>query len=209
MSKNEIKLTENINEINIDVIGSDISIYEDKKTQLPIVRTIGDISVHGNKVIIKENSNNTNSINFSNGNTTIILGSNITFNGNTFNSESSSIEIIIPQNSKIQDIEIKTKSGDIKGKNLFFQKLVAKTMSGDITLKDIDILFTSLKTMSGDIKVEILESIINYETYLKSMSGDTIQNSIEKNTPTLLKEKYELEASSMSGDIEILFKGKR
>ncbi len=63
--------------------------------------------------------------------------------------------------------------------------------------------------MSGNIDAEILESIINYKTYLKSMSGKTIQNSIETTLPTLLSEKHELEASSMSGDVKILFKGKK
>ena len=88
-------------------------------------------------------------------------------------------------------------------------RLIVKSMSGDITLSDINAFFTKLKTMSGDIDVEILESIINYRTMLKSMSGDTIQNSIEVMQPTMLNKKYQFEAETMSGDINILFKGKR
>ncbi len=225
MAKNEIKLGENVNSITIDVATADISIYPDN-IEVPIVRTTGeiDVSERYNEAVIKEcqSRNNGVSISVGNGITMFSSGrSSITINnckiisGNVDNitsfsfGEASNVELIVLKKSQIQTFRVDTSAGGLTIEDLVFSRLVVKTMSGDITLNDIDLLFGKLETMSGDIDAKILESIMNYRTYLKSISGKTIQNSIETISPTLLSEKHELEVSSMSGDVNILFKGRR
>lgn len=225
MAKSEIKLDKNIDSIDIDVTAADISIYSDN-IKTPVIRTMGQIEVKERygKVIIEEKDLNINNVSIcQNGNGTIISNMNswvIIINGTMFFGnknnvissnfgESSNVELIVPKRPQIETFKINTKSGNLSIEDLIFSSLIAKTMSGDITLNDIDMLFGNLTTMSGDIDVKILESIINYRTYLKSMSGKINQYSQETISPKLLREKHELEASSMSGDIKVLFKGKR
>lgn len=188
MAKNEIKLSENVNSITIDVVRADISIYP-ANVEVPIVRTTGEIDVKErySEAIIKENqSKNTNGVTmFSSGSFQIsnrFGGINIVdgkiISGNIENvtivnpDEESNVELIVPKKPQIQTFSVDTMSGNLTIEELIFSRLVAKTMNGNITLNDIDILFGKLKTMSGDIEAKILESIMNYRTYLNSMSGD-------------------------------------
>jgi len=220
---NEIKLSENVNSVTIDATTADILIYPDN-VESPIVRTTGEIDVRerDSEAVIKEKQSIINGCFINGGNSgVIIFGGNITINdsqiisGNIFNGttvnlgEKSNIELIVPKKPQIEAFSVDAKSGNLTIEELIFSRLVAKTISGNITLNDIDLLFAKLKTISGDIDAKILESIINYKTYLKSISGKTIQDSVETVSPTLLSEKHELEADSISGDVNVLFKGKR
>lgn len=239
MVKNEIKLEKNVNSVTIDVASADITILPDDTTFPIIRSSGEiNIRERENKVIIKEkqmeNTMNSNNIFISGckGITIVSSGSSrvqigritgdnvIVNNGIVFSmsknndsifsfGESSSVELIVPKKTQIKTFNIDTISGNLTIKDLILSKLVAKTKSGNITLNDIDVLFGKLKTMSGNIDAKILESIINYKIYLKSISGNTIQNSIETTLPTLLSEKHELEARTMSGNVKILFKGKK
>lgn len=221
MAINEIKLSESVNSVIIDATTADILIYPDN-VEAPIVRTTGEIDIkeRDSEAVIKEKQS------IINGESGIIVGGNVTntcitinnsqiisgniFNGTTVNlGEKSNIELIVPKKPQIETFRVDAKSGNLTIEELIFSKLVVKTISGNITLNDIDLLFAKLKTISGDIDAKILESIINYRTYLKSISGKTIQDSVETVSPTLLSEKHELVANSISGDVNILFKGKR
>lgn len=215
---NEIKLSESVNSVIIDATTADILIFPDN-VEAPIVRTTGEIDIkeRDSEAVIKEKQSIINGesciINGDNSFITInnsqIISGNI-FNGTTVNlGEKSNIELIVPKKTQIETFMVDAKSGNLTIEELIFARLVVQTISGNITLNDIDLLFAKLKTISGDIDAKILESIINYRTYLKSISGKTIQDSVETVSPTLLSEKHELVANSISGDINILFKGKR
>lgn len=233
MTERDIKLDKNVNSISIKVASTDILTYPDN-VESPIIKTEGkgeiDIKTRHNEAIITEKKssdsisikNNRVSIgkdnNFSFCNrrvNVIIVDGEVIVNRNVGNvetyisSESSNIELIVPKKSQIQNFKIETMSGDVTIEDLILQELIVKTMSGDITLNDIDLLFAKLKTMSGDVAVKILESIMNYRTYLNSMSGTVLQESIEKASSIMLSEKHKLEATTMSGDIKVLFKGKK
>lgn len=100
-----------------------------------------------------------------------------------------------------------TTSGDINISDIKASKLSLDTTSGDIKLDIIDVLASRINSVSGDIRAEILESILNYNVSLSSVSGDTKQDSIERQTPIILSEKRNLDIDAVSGDIKVLFKG--
>ena len=228
MALKEIKLSENVDSVTIDVAVADILISSDN-VNIPMVRTLGEFDVNEryNEAIVKEkvpkNTVNMNGITMVSHGNSIQIGSlqgMTIINGqvasgmknsiiNVGNAVSSSVELIVPKATKIETLSIETQAGDIRIEDLILSKLIIQTMSGAITLNDVDILFSKLKTMSGDIDAKILESIMNYRTYLKTMSGRTSQESIERFSPEMLREKRELNASTMSGDVQVIFKGKR
>lgn len=233
----EIKLQGNIiRSINFELVSADTKIYTDS-VLAPIIRYTGEFDVKETNLgtVIREVSKN-NGINitsFANGskrnqtiiqngsNISIINGSGVTIvngqvisgnvNGiiNIGNGEMNSVELIVPKSMEELELSINSKSGDLTIEDLIMAKLIAKTISGDITLKDIDSVFTKINTVSGDISAKILESMLNYKTYLKTVSGDRVQESIETVSPTMISQKHQFEAEAVSGDIEIIFKGKR
>ena len=218
MGKNEFKLAKNITSVAVELNVSDISIYPDN-VSVPIVRTAGkiDVTERYNEAVIKEMQPKvTGSFNHSSIfiNNCVIYDCSFT-SGSSRNifyghsGEEASVELIVPKKSQIQEFRVDLKSGNLTISDLLFFKLVAKTMNGSINLHDIDLLFGRLKTMNGNIDVRILESIINYRTYLKTLNGDMHKNTIETISPILLDEKHELEATSLNGDINVLFKGRR
>ena len=92
---------------------------------------------------------------------------------------------------------------------MILSKLMIKTLSGDMYLNDIDSLYSHLDSKSGDIDINIINSILNYEVLLKTLSGEAVQKSIETSSPIILDTKNSLEAKTLSGDIKVLFKGKK
>lgn len=219
MEKKEVQLNEGINNIKFDVKAADIMIYSDNVKE-PLVRYTGEFDIRdkNNEAIITERRGN-NSINIiqPRGNNTIRINGNI--NGSIIissgsdssviiNDSASEVELIVPKKLESLSFSIDSKSGDLTIENLMLAKLIAKTISGNIELNDINMLFGKLETISGKINAKILESILNYKLFLKSLSGNTIQDSVESISPKMLSKKYQLEASSISGDIKILFKGK-
>lgn len=122
------------------------------------------------------------------------------------NSKSGDIGI---KNLKLKKLIIDTLSGDVNLENMILSELMIKTLSGDMYLNDIDSLYSHLDSKSGDIDINIINSILNYEILLKTLSGEAVQKSIETSSPIILDTKNSLEAKTLSGDIKVLFKGKK
>ena len=231
MEKKVFEIKNDIDQFNIKVTVGDILVYSDNiKTPLLRYRGEFDIKEKWNEITVTEK---TNSINYSTNNfnirgsniirgsgnsiinvngVTIVNGQIISGNDSTIisiNNEPSELELIIPEDKDDLELNINSTSGDINIKKLFLTKLIIEATSGDITLNDYNAIYTRIKNISGDVKASILESIINYKTSLNSTSGDTIQNTSETESPILLSDKHHLEIKTISGDINVLFKGKR
>ena len=102
-----------------------------------------------------------------------------------------------------------TMSGDLMMDNLNSTNVRAKTMSGDIILKSFDAISSNIESMSGNIDVEISESMLNYKTSLKTISGDAKQSTVESDVPNILADKHKINVKTVSGDVKVLFKGKQ
>lgn len=231
MERKEYKLDKETNDFRIESFCSDISVYPDN-VKSPIIFATTDVDIKnewhvmhdGKYAKIKEKpssevrtTNVYKSIDgvniFGVSNSVVITSGNIIINGhNICGSEPGLIELVVPKGNHITSIEAKTKSGDINVRDInigtLVDRLIAEAMSGDITLERFNALYTRLKTYSGDIDVEVLESMLNYELNLSSISGDTQQRSIETVSPQIVYDKYKIDAEAKSGDIKVLFKGK-
>lgn len=113
------------------------------------------------------------------------------------------------KNIDVASSKLETKSGDLKVDNLKTNRLIIETMSGDIELDNIDAIAAKLKTVSGDVRTYLLESILNYKIHLSTVSGYTEQQSLETETAKILSDKRELDVTTVSGDIKVLFKGRK
>lgn len=227
------KITDEIGIINIDANNLDVEITTSNGTESLINTDNKDVTIdqHGELLEVKQKNNNSNYVMNGRGNSfisqsgnnntiinnngfvfgdnAILNGINITgYNSTVFSGRSSKIKLSLKKDKKYK-IMIKTKSGDITINKIITDFLNIKTMSGDITLNDIDVLIAKLNTMSGDIRAEIIESIINYRTSLNTMSGHVRQATTEKIQPIFADEDKTLIADSMSGNIDVTFKGKR
>ena len=230
MSKKEIKLEEKTSNISFDVTAADIKVCaEDIKT--PYVEYEGDIEVNNkhNSVLITEKNENKGI--YKNNNSTIIIGGNscvinngfigggrVIINGvdysninnnNSASYEPSKVTVYYPAKFNDMNLNINAVSSDVEITDLMLLRTFIKTVSGDITLEDINSIYTYIKTVSGDIKASLLESIINYNVSMDTVSGDTSMKTEEKATPVLLDNKNIFESNTVSGDIKVLFKGKR
>ena len=119
------------------------------------------------------------------------------------------LEIVLPLNSNNSSFEITSVSGDINIKNLILQNLIVKSTSGDITMEQIDSLISEIDTISGDVSANIIESIANYYRTFNTISGNVLENTTERSMPKLINTKHKLKVNTISGDINVSFKGKR
>lgn len=131
--------------------------------------------------------------------------------------------IYLPKN-EIENIELKTISGDIHVSNVSNASIEVKTTSGDIKLPDVKDV--SINTTSGDVQIDTCESAsietvsgevtignASGKTEIKTTSGDVKMNDFickkDSNIKTVsgdvvinhLEEAY-VEAKSVSGDIK-------
>ena len=132
---------------------------------------------------------------------------------------------------KVQDVEIKLLSGDIRCNDVSIQSVVLKTLSGDIMTKQSDFVSYLVDTKSGDIKVsdsDASEFVLNTasgDISLSRLHGDIKANTSSGDVSTdkcgssesILTSKSgdvdwngscdDLSLSTMAGDIEITHKG--
>ena len=94
-------------------------------------------------------------------------------------------EVIITLPEKLYDLEVKTKSGDIKS-NIDFNIVSIKSTSGDINLNNIK--EANIDLTSGDIHIDEVDSIV-----IDSTSGDIEINKINEYVSIV----------STSGDVDI------
>lgn len=224
MSKNDVVLTDNIVGAKIDVKEADIIVASDNIKE-PLIRCSGHFDIvekerravitektvgnDGSKTRIMLNggafvqSSSDISITYKNGIATV--------GGFALSKEpitKNFIEVIVPKKTDGLDLCLQTLNGNVTVKDLMLSRLMIKTLSGNVNLTDIDALFTTIKTESGNIDMKILESVLNYQLFLKSI-GTKVQNETNSVYPVILDKKHELELESQSGEVKVLFKGKK
>ena len=230
MERKEYRFNENTNDFRIDANVYDISVHSDN-VESPILLYTGDVDVENEwhvmhdgmyAKISERQKMNIQSKNFIgnikgfnnvviNGNSVFVTSGRVVINGIVVSDDNvGNMELIIPE-KKMETVSLEAKniSGDVRVKNLMLQRMIIESVSGDITLDDITSLYLKLKTISGDIDASIAESILNYYAKLSSISGKTTQCSVETKQPQIVYDKSTFEAETISGDIKVLFKGKK
>lgn len=121
------------------------------------------------------------------------------------------LEVALPLESKDYEFDISMSSGNIYLNDVVLKGMDASVDSGKVTMDDVDIMNTHLKLMSGGIDLKIAESSDNYDTQIKVLSGLVNKSSVagvcseSNNRPV----KRLLKVSLMSGNVDLLFKGKK
>jgi len=234
MKKIEIKLKNNINDLNLNVLRADVLIHSGEVTEpTALISDSFSISENDNKTIIEENLVGKSKIR----KFKVYEGKRISEKYIIKKGYDDShiiddlIEIIFPQNYSELNLNIDGTSSNITIENLVFNKLVIDNMNGDITLtdvnflegkidtmdgdvvlKDVDFLDSKIETMSGDVHAEIRNYMDNFIKTFYTMSGDITFEDMDNSKNHVLdknvnKEKSKLEIETMSGDIKVLFKG--
>lgn len=225
-----IDSSDSINLINSELIYSDNVRVEQRDNELRIKEQNDNFSKHSRRncnTIIQSGNGFIRIQNYSNRNSVIINGVNIYSSNSLNNSQSNRVKLVLTRKSdyrimiknksgkvEIKDLKanmlnVKTMSGDLDVDNLKTDSLIMETMSGDIELDNIDAIAAKLKTVSGDVRTYLLESILNYKIHLSTVSGYTEQQSLETETAKILSDKRELDVTTVSGDIKVLFKGRK
>lgn len=219
---------DSINLISSELIYSDNVRVEQRDNELHIKEQNDNFLKHNrrNCNTIIQSGNGTIKIQ-NNSNSIIINGINIFSSNSLNNSQNNGVKLVLTRKNdyrimiknksgevKIKDLiattlNVKTMSGDIEVDNLKTNKLIIETMSGDIELDNIDAVTAKLKTISGDVRTYLLESILNYKIHLSTVSGYAEQESLETETAKILADKRELDVTTVSGDIKVLFKGRK
>ena len=102
---------------------------------------------------------------------------------------------------------LRTSVGTIKINKLNIKKLIANSTAGSIILKDVYSENAIISTLIGDISLELNDSISNCDSSIYSMLGNTSKESIEKDDISSIKSS--LMANSYTGNIKVLFKGRK
>lgn len=124
-------------------------------------------------------------------------------------SKTQNIKLILSKDKKY-DFVIVTEKGTIFGQQVKFNNLDIRTQTGNIKLIDINSENSYLQTNSGDITLTVLETLENYRSILKTVSGNIQQRTIDYDPTESIKfKKYRLEASSKYGNINVVFQGKQ
>jgi len=206
---------------------------------IPTIKEIGTVKELGNSIKIKGNcfgffknkvNLNHTSINQSSFNIVeIILPEN--FKTLDIDAEATSGEFTI-EDIRLGKINILSTSGDITLRSVDFSEgkievtsgditiedtnsgnLIAITTSGDITLTDVNFSDANLWSTSGDIFVEILNYDENYETQLHTVTGDkekiVLEKKEEDTSINISNGSRFLGANSTTGDVRVMFKGKK
>ena len=112
-------------------------------------------------------------------------------------SVNASAKIYIPQ-GKLEDLDIKTVSGDLELCDLQADELNIGTVSGDITLKDISMNEGKITAVSGDIELDDVDCLKTLK--IETVSGDADAKGLSFK---------EMKAETVSGDLTLLLKGSR
>ncbi len=122
----------------------------------------------------------------------------------------SSMRIYVELPESMNNVDIKTVSGDIKLYDIKAERIIVGAASGEISLNRVDSTDLRLKCASGDIK---LESVNSVQLNAGTMSGDISADGIDVKFLSMKSGSGDIEAcnitaeiidnSSMSGDIEL------
>ena len=105
------------------------------------------------------------------------------------------------------ELILKTDLGVVRVNSLNLKRLIINASVGDVVLKDIFSKNSFISTTIGNIEVEANDSILNCKTNLSTMLG-TIKKESDEEVATKAEESY-LKATSSTGDIKVLFKGRK
>lgn len=120
------------------------------------------------------------------------------------------IELILPKSSNNEEIIFSSSRGNINLKDLILDRLIIHHGFGDIKLENIDSPLINIDLVRGNVIAEIKESILNYTTLVNgNCEQSTIESMDTNNVPVFLDNKHNLNIDNPSGNIKILFKGKR
>ncbi len=138
-----------------------------------------------------------------------IVSGNVTTISNCGSDETEDVEFVIPRNVNDLSFDVSSNSGSLIVRNSFIESIEAHLMQGDILMEDVDMLYAKLKTMCGDIKLDIANSILNYNADLNAMCGRVKQDHIDSfdNNNINIAKRRELKATTMCGDVKVLYKG--
>lgn len=223
--KKEYALDENKKNIKLRINAGTVTIYRDNI----IVPTLYysdkfEIKEKIDGIKVKQNAALNNSINIggivinSCSSSSIVIGDNVTIvngkvvsgdvvNFGSVDSDDDNIEFAVPQNIDDLSFDISIASGNLMVRDILVKRMEAEINSGTIIMRDVDMLYSKLEVMSGNIDLEICESILNYKASLSAMCGKTQQDHIDTANNVNDIEKRKLNASTMCGDVKVLFKG--
>lgn len=221
LKPNEKKIKFKINTGNITIYrdnilvpklyyGEHIEVEEKEKGIKVSQKPINDTTINIGGMVIKSASN----ISIVSGSNIMIVdgkivSGNVTTVSNDGYVEDEDVEFAIPRDVDDLYFDISINSGSLIVKNAFIESIEANLMSGDILMSDVDMMYAKLKTMSGDIKLDIANSILNYNADLNTMCGRVKQEHIDSfdNNNINIAKRRELKANTMCGDVKVLYKG--
>lgn len=224
--KKEYSFNKKIIKVNIDY--GTINIYRDNIC-LPFIRYSESYEVEEgkNKVKVFENKNvstyshdnitinSSNCVVISSGSLTIVNGQVYNSNAEEFSNKTTDdnkeIEIILPKASQDYEFDVSISSGNLSLDDVILNRLDASISSGNIDMNDVDIMQTRLKIMSGSTHIKIAEASDNYDAEIKVFSGIVNNRSVSSvyNDSNNKSVKRLLKVSLMSGNLDLLFKGKK
>lgn len=121
----------------------------------------------------------------------------------------SQINIILPKDSRDTKIKFISESANLTINDLLYQSIFVQTKSGEIIMHDIDGLETKIENTTGDIRMQMDESVLNYNLKFKSTLGKIYKETLEEKEPEFLESLHSLEATTTSGDVSALFLGRK
>lgn len=228
--KKNYELDDSKKKIKFKINTGTITIYRDNVVHpLLICPDQYEIKEKENGIKVSQNAANTISVNgvtftsdgvtINNRGVSFVVGNNLTIvNGKIISGNIKStdkvevidedIEFVVPKDVDDLSFDVSIDSGSLIVRDILLKSMEAKLMSGDIRMNDVDMLYSKLQVTSGSIDLDICESIINYNTKLNSMSGKVEQDHIDTANNINFVERRELKASTISGNIKVLFRGK-
>lgn len=214
--------------IKVKITSGTVNIYREN-ISLPVLRysDLFGVEEKKDKIKVTENHNlntcsqdgitinsSSNCVVISSGSLTIVNGKiysspDVTILNNKVDTDDE-LEVALPLNSNDYEFDISMNSGNIYLNDVVLKSMDASIDSGDVTMDDVDIMDTRLKLMSGNIDLKIAESSDNYDTQIKVLSGTVNKSSVAGiyNESNNMPVKRLLKVSLMSGNVDLLFKGK-
>lgn len=186
----ELKLNEDIRKINLKAEACDV-VVSPGDIKRPIIKCPNGFSLKENDfevALMEEN-----------------LKSEIVLDENGKLITANIVHILIPKNQYLS-FYFNIRLGNISMDNLMINRLKIMLSEGNIDLNDIDLLYGNLVNHNGDMDIKLLESLINYETFLKAKTIKNQDNEIKR--PNVLLKRHYLKCNAENGKINLLFKGK-
>ncbi len=115
------------------------------------------------------------------------------------------VEITVPQNAVLKNVDIKNNVGEINLKNFEANEIKAETNVGEINAENLDFNTLKLESNVGEISIKTLESLDTYNIAAKtdvgvvSVEGRNLKHRYEQNNSS----KKSIKAAANVGEIRI------